>query len=56
MHDLLGCTVPEECVTEGECRYISKTPSTYVLKHLCNTFNSHVYNITTQDNNIASKM
>ena len=33
----LGRTVPE-----GECRYISKTLSTSVLQHLCNTFNSRV--------------
>ena len=28
-----GCTVPE-----GECKYISKTPSTFVIQPLCNTF------------------
>ena len=32
-----GRTAPKE-----ECRYISKTPSTSVLQHLCNTFSSHV--------------
>ena len=38
MHDFRG-----PAASEGECGYISKTPSTSMLQHLCNTFNSCVY-------------
>ena len=37
MHDFRGCAVPE-----GEYGYISKTPSTTVLQHLCNILKSIV--------------
>ena len=53
MHDSQGRAAPER-----DCRFISKTPSTSVLQHLCNTFNSCVqYNFQLhRNNNVASKV
>ena len=47
-----GHTAPK-----GEFGYISKTPSTSVLQHLCNTFNSRVLHCLqlARHNNVASK-